>query len=203
MTRIIGILLFVCFSVGAAVAELEKPTYTVISTDGKIEIREYQPMIIAEVNVVGDRRPAITYGFRLLANYIFGENTIPQITAQQEAIQTSQKIAMTAPVEIQANEQSWRISFLMPSEFTLDTLPIPKSEFIQLTELPAQNFITLRFSGRIAEDNLIRHENILREYIKANQIEVQGTPKFAFYNPPWTPPFLRRNEVMFELKDPN
>jgi len=200
--KIIGIILSLSVFIGPAMGELEQPTYKVVFAEDNIEMREYQPMIIAEVNARGERKAAIRFGFQLLADYILGENIARQVTTQMQAAeQQSQKIAMTAPVEIQSNGESWKISFLMPSEFSLDTLPTPKNKYIKLTEIPEQNFIILGFSGRIIESNLARHEKLLRDYIETHQIKVKGSPKFAFYNPPWVPAFMRRNEVMLELVD--
>ena len=106
---------------------------------------------------------------------------------------------MTAPVQQQASGNLWTISFVMPSEYTMQTLPKPNNDKVKIKEIPAKRFIAIRFSGRNTDSNVSEHEAELMAYIAQNNIKVSGPAKYAFYNPPWTLPFLRRNEVMFEI----
>ena len=177
------------FLSGPIMSDVEKPNYEVISSDSNIEIRSYEPMIVAEVTVPGEREDAIGDGFRLIANYIFGQN------------EESKKIAMTAPVQQQSVGKMWNVNFVMPSEYTMDSLPSPQTDRIDLKCVPAKNFVVIRFSGRSSKRSLSRYEKILKDYIISRKIQVVGSVKYAFYNPPWTVPFMRRNELMIEIKE--
>lgn len=187
--------------VGPIMSDVETPNYKVVKSSGDVEIREYEPMIIAKVQVNGERKEAISHGFRLLADYIFGNNIVKQEIAMTAPVQQqeSTQIAMTAPVEQQSTGTAWQVSFVMPSHYTMETLPKPANERVTLMEIPAKRFVVIRFSGTNTDKNLQAHEEKLMEYIKANHLSIAGTPKYAFYNPPWTLPFLRRNEVMIEI----
>lgn len=183
-------------------SNVETPSYKVIQSKGKIEIREFDPMVIAEVQVVGRRKDAISSGFKLLADYIFGNNISQENIDTTATIQrpASEKIAMTAPVQQQLANNSWLVSFVMPSEYNLEDLPKPKNIEVKLKNVPVKRFVTIQFSGTSSDENLAKHKKLLVEFIKTNSISVTGTSKYAFYNPPWTLPLMRRNEVMFEVQ---
>ena len=187
---------------GPIVSAVEKPDYEVIASEENIEIRQYAPMIIARVEVTGKRADAISNGFRLLADYIFGNNTVQkdiEMTAPVQQ-QENKKIAMTAPVEQQSVGRSWQVSFIMPAEYSMESLPQPNNDRVRLQQVAAKKFVVIRFSGTNSDRNISKHEKQLLEYVGTNQIGTVGSPKYAFYNPPWTLPFLRRNEVMIELE---
>tara|TARA_X000001036_G_scaffold37280_1_gene30168 strand:+ start:315 stop:944 length:630 start_codon:yes stop_codon:yes gene_type:complete len=199
---IVATILVGALATGPIMSNVETPSYKVIQSKGKIEIREFDPMVIAEVQVVGRRKDAISSGFKLLADYIFGnnisqENINTTATIQQPA---SEKIAMTAPVQQQLANDSWLVSFVMPSEYNLEDLPKPKNIEVKLKNVPVKRFVTIQFSGTSSDENLAKHKKLLVEFIKNNSISVTGTSKYAFYNPPWTLPLMRRNEVMFEVQ---
>ena len=199
---IVATILVGSLATGPIMSNVETPSYKVIQSKGKIEIREFDPMVIAEVQVVGRRKDAISSGFKLLADYIFGnnisqENINTTATIQQPA---SEKIAMTAPVQQQLANDSWLVSFVMPSEYNLEDLPKPKNIEVKLKNVPVKRFVTIQFSGTSSDENLAKHKKLLVEFIKNNSISVTGTSKYAFYNPPWTLPLMRRNEVMFEVQ---
>ena len=200
---IIGIIVIGVVSVGPVMSDVETPNYEIVRSQDAIEIRQYDPLIIAEVQMSGEREEAIGDGFRLLADYIFGNNIASQEIAMTAPVQQqkSMKIAMTAPVQQQAVGDDWQVSFVMPSEYAMDTLPKPVNERVKLKEIPAQTFAVITFSGRNADENVQEHENILLKYVEANNLSVIGTPKYAFYNPPWTLPPMRRNEVMIEIQE--
>ena len=108
---------------------------------------------------------------------------------------------MTAPVEQQASgSTNWKVNFIMPTEYDLNSIPLPNNPAVKLKEISAKTFIVIRFSGTNSDHNISEHENELREYIQTQNIEIIEPAKYAFYNPPWTVPLLRRNEVMFEIK---
>ena len=201
ITSIIALFLIVGVLAGPVMSNLEKPGYKVIQTEQNIEIRQYEPMIIAEVEVDGKREDAIRDGFRLIADYIFGNNTVQRDIAMTTPVQQqeNQKIAMTAPVQQQSTGRSWQISFVMPSKYSMETLPEPKNDRVRLKEILTKKFVVIEFSGTNSNENVTKHENQLMNYTEANQIKIIGSPKYAFYNAPWTLPFMRRNEVMIEI----
>ena len=183
-------------------SNVETPGYEVMQSQDKIEIRQFKPMVIAEVKISGHREKAISEGFRVLADYIFGNNivqqTIPMTAPVQQ--QASRKIAMTSPTQLQSEKDSWLVSFVMPSEYSLDTLPKPTNNRINIKRIPSKKFVTITFSGTNSNENLKIHEKKLEKFIRAKNISVTGTSKYAFYNPPWTLPLMRRNEVMIEVQ---
>ncbi len=195
---VVGLILW-----GPIVSNVEQPGYQVLLSEGKIEVRKYNPMIVAEVFVKGDRKDAINQGFRLLADYIFGNNinngnismTAP-VTQQQ-----SQKIAMTAPVSQHSKGNGWAVQFIMPSEYSMDTLPKPINEEVILKTVPSRTFVVYQFSGLNTNENILLHENKLKAYLSTKDMKVLSAPVYAFYNPPWTLPFLRRNEVLIEIEE--
>ena len=202
ITSIIALILVVGVLAGPVMSNVEKPDYKVIQSEQNIEIRQYEPMIIAEVEVDGKREDAIRDGFRLIADYIFGNNTVEQNISMTAPVQQkeNQKIAMTSPVQQQLAGKSWQISFVMTSKYNMDSLPVPNNNRVRLKEILTKKFVVIEFSGTNSNENVTEHENQLMNYIEANQIKIIGSPKYAFYNAPWTLPFLRRNEVMIEIK---
>lgn len=183
---------------GPIASQVEQAKYTVEKTDGMFEIRAYDAQIVAEVTTKGERQPAISQGFRMIADYIFGNNS----TKQKEAESPSESIAMTAPVLQQSTKKSdeWNVRFVMPEAYTLSTLPTPNKKEVKLIKIPAKRFVAIRFSGSHTDENMAEHQAQLEAYIKQEKLRTRGKPVFAFYNPPWTLPFLKRNEVMFELR---
>ncbi len=185
----------------------ETPEYSLIQTegDGRFELREYPPMLIAEVTVEGSRRSSRSDAFRILADFIFGNNQPAEsIEMTAPVTQEPAKIEMTAPVTQEgAGEDRWTIAFVMPSRFTMDTLPKPTDERITIRETMAVRYAAIRFSGRGSDDSLDRHEVKLRDWMQANGLEAAGDPMYAFYDSPFVPPFLRRNEVLLPVHLPN
>ncbi len=186
---------------GPIMSRVEQPKYTVTRSDGAIEIRDYGSMIAAEVEVSGERRAAINEGFRLIAGYIFGANKPNAKIAMAAPVeqQARQTIAMTAPVTQQSRDRSWTVRFIMPKSWTMETLPTPTDDRVKLVPMPSKQMVVIRFSG-VANDALIATKTSeLRQYAADNKLSVRGEPVLAFYNPPWTLPFFRRNEIMLEL----
>jgi effector-binding domain-containing protein len=181
----------------------EQAQYTVIKADGDIELRDYPAMLVAEVDVSGEREPAINAGFRQLAAYIFGDNTASEKIAMTAPVvqQEGQKIAMTAPVMQQAKGASWTVTFKMPAHFKRSELPRPNNPNIHIRELPGKKFAVIRFSGIASREMIAAHEAQLQDYLKSQSIANLSAPQYAFFNPPYTLPFLRRNEIMIEIPD--
>lgn len=185
--------------VGLFMSNVETPKYHVLKKDKNIEIREYPSLLVAQTLKPGERESAINEGFRTLADYIFGNNqvnskiTLPEQSAQHE------KIAMTAPVIQNKIDSEWKILFFMPSKYNSNNIPQPLNENVSIQTEHKKQYIVIRFSGSTSKENLDENLNKLVDYIHANKIITKGSPLFAFYNPPWTLPFLRRNEIWFEL----
>ncbi len=182
-------------------SQVEQPKYTVLVSDGEIEVRQYAPMIVAEVEVRGERMKALNQGFRLVADYIFGNNLSSKKVAMTAPVtqEAGEKIAMTAPVTQDGNGDSWKVRFVMPEGYTLDTLPKPKNPDVRLIAIPARKTVVIRFSGFNTDKNINTHRETLLKYIDEHHLSVVGPSTTAFYNPPWTLPFLRRNEIIFAL----
>lgn len=186
---------------GPIVSNVEQAGYKVIETHGAIEIRDYAPMIVAQTEVSGARDEAISKGFRTIADYIFGNNTAQQKVAMTAPViqQPSEKIAMTAPVIQQGEGDQWQVRFVMPSEYRMDTLPTPKNDAVDIKEIPGKRFVVIRFSGMADEEMLAEQTTTLNAFLKERGLEPLSPPAYAFFNPPWTLPPLRRNEVMVEV----
>lgn len=201
-------------------AGTEQPPYEVVGRIGDAEIRRYAPQIAAETVVEGPVETARNEGFRRVAGYIFGDNTAKASVAMtapvvqgREAAGGSQSIAMTAPVvqaragrsesiamtspvvQQPAGAESWSIQFIMPSKYTMATLPQPNDPRVRLVEIPARTFAVVRFSGLGREDAVARHEKALDAALAGSSWRAVGEPVTWYYDPPWTVPFLRRNEV--------
>lgn len=177
----------------------EEPAYTVLAEVEGIEYRQYAPYLLAETVVeLGDRDAAANTGFMRLFKYISGNNAVQEKIAMTMPVQqaATRKIAMTAPVQQSATAQGWAIGFMIPSEFTAQTVPIPSDPSISIREVPASIVAALTYSGRWSEKNVASHRQQLLAALDKAGIGVQGEVTSAFYNAPFVPPFLRRNEVM-------
>ena len=188
-------------SVGLFMSNVEQPKYEVIESQGNIEIRQYQPMIIAEIAIEDNRKEAIKSGFKILASYIFGNNKSKKNVSMTAPVrqQSNEKISMTAPVSQQKVQGAWRISFVMPSQYSIDTIPVPNNEGISIKKIDSKKYAVLKFSGMNSDKNINFHEIKLKKYLSENKIQAISSSIYAFYNPPWTLPFLRRNEIMIEV----
>jgi hypothetical protein len=192
----------------ASAITADEPSHMVVSEDGAIQIRDYDPMILAEVDVRGNLSGAGNSGFRPLANYIFGGNQArdggnAEIAMTTPVTQTrSQEIAMTTPVtQSQSEPGQWRVAFVMPPEWTIESLPIPEDANVTLREQPARRMAVIRFSGGARDSRFAEKENELRIYLNEQNLEIVGEAVFARYDPPWIPTPFRRNEVMLEIKE--
>ena len=178
----------------------EEPAYSVVEQIGSVEIRHYGPRLAAEAAVSGGAEAARNEGFRKVAGYIFGGNTAKASIAMTAPVvqsrNSSESIAMTAPVAQTADAGgNWRVQFIMPAKYTLATLPVPKDPSVKIIQLPAQDYAVLRFSGArsgVAVDAKTRE---LRAALQGKLWKAGATPVAWFYDPPWTPSPLRRNEV--------
>ena len=183
----------------------DEPEYRLLMKEDKFEIREYLPKIVAQVKVFGDFDNASSKGFKILADYIFGNNVSVdgnskiEMTAPVEMEPISQKIDMSKPVLTEGNDNNWIVSFIMPDEFTLATLPKPNNKQIKIFSLPKEKYAVIVFSGLVRESSYLEKENLLIQFIEENKLKTSGEIKIARYNPPWTLPFFRRNELMIKV----
>jgi hypothetical protein len=182
----------------------EEPSHTAERLTDGIEIRRYQPRIAAETTVAAPEEQARSEGFRRLAGYIFGGNQgagkIAMTAPVSQASTRGSKIAMTAPVSRSGDEDSgWVIRFFMPSKWTMATLPVPNDDRVRLVEVPAETMAVLRFTGDRSRAAVSARSAELRDALRNNGIEAAGEPVAWFYDPPWTIPFRRRNEVVVPL----
>jgi hypothetical protein len=183
----------------------EEPKFDLLEKSDAFELRQYHSMILAEVEVDGDLDEATNKGFRLIADYIFGNNTAKSGSSEKIAMTTpvtvvpkSEKIAMTAPVSVEQVNGKWRMHFVMPSQYTLQTLPTPNNPLVSLREVPPKKLAVVTFSGWVSEEKNASKTAELLAWLASKKLKPIGTPELARYNPPWTLPFLRRNEVMVE-----
>lgn len=184
----------------------ETPRYETIVKDGDHEIRRYAPYLVATTRASGSREEASNQSFRILAGYIFGNNrTRESISMTAPVVMTpeSTKIPMTAPVVMTPDGESWEMAFVLPARFTRETLPVPVDPRVAIREMPAEDLAVVRFSGSVNQEEALKQERGLRDWCTRTQgqaYEAAGTYRFAGYDPPWTLPPLRRNEVMIPVK---
>jgi hypothetical protein len=187
---------------GTHAMAVEEPAFKTVLHEGAFEIRDYPPLVVAEVTITGDQKEAASQGFRLLAGYIFGGNTRRQsiaMTAPVAQTQTSEKIAMTAPVTQIKAANAWVVRFTMPKGYSLETLPQPDNPKVQLRALPASRFAVLQFSGLAGTEDVSAKTAELQNRIAKHKLRPTSPVSLAQYNPPWTLWFMRRNEVMVEV----
>ncbi|HSO26267.1 MAG TPA: heme-binding protein [Methanobacteriaceae archaeon] len=200
----------------------ESPSYKVEKKDGNFEVREYDDYILAQVDVEASYRNALGKGFSILANYIFGGNKkkskLPMTTpvagvnvsgsekipmtvpVTEESVSGSEKIPMTVPVtEEKAGKEIYRISFTMPSKYTLETLPEPDDSRIKFKEEKNQRMAVVKFSGRAKEELSIEKIDELKSWLDENGIKSRSNFIVAQYNHPMVPGFLRKNEIIVKI----
>lgn len=175
----------------------ESPSYDVVAEHGAIEIRRYQPRIVAETTVqADDRQTATREGFRRLAGYIFGDNAKITMTTPVEASPASERIAMTTPVGSRPSADGWVITFTMPSSYRLEDLPRPADERVVLRERAGALVASLRFSGRLRRAEYATRKEELLAALPGAGYRAEGEVGTAVYDPPTTVVgWFRRNEV--------
>lgn len=170
----------------------ETPAYTVLDKEGAVELRRYPPHLVAEVTVDGSRSRAAQRGFSALARYIFGGN------------ETGDKVAMTTPVTqlpiASGTGERWTVQFMMPAEFDKDSLPNPNSDAIRFADTPSETMLVVQFSGGWGQANLEKHRAQLLDAAAARGLRPVGSPRYMFYDAPFTLPWNRRNEVAIRVQ---
>lgn len=161
---------------------IETPDYQVVAQDGKFGVRDYPPMTVART-AMGDG------DFMRLFRYISGGNA------------AEQKIAMTAPVLVQHGGADQGMSFVVPRSVAAGTVPAPKAAEVAVDKMPAARFAVFTYSGRRTRANEDGALAKLRAWAERKGLQTGGEPIFAYFDPPWTLPFLRRNEVMLRVTE--
>jgi hypothetical protein len=189
-------------------SRVEQADYTVLKRMDGYEIREYPAHIVAQTTVPGSLGESMSNGFRIVAGYIFGGNTkkesiamtAPVVAQQGEGSQKSERIAMTAPVVATAAGGSQVISFGMPHSYTLETLPKPSDPRVKIVWVPARKYAVMGFSWYRSDARVKSMQEKLLKALARDGMAAEGSIAYAGYNPPWTPPWMARNEVLAELK---
>ena len=189
---------------GTNLSALEEPKYTVLKTYENFEIRNYDSYLVAEVDIEGSYNETGNEAFRILAGYIFGDNQSSMkmnMTApvESEVYPSSEKMNMTAPVFSNENINGYTYRFVMESKYTKETLPVPNNSKIRITEIKDRVMAVISFSGRWSQKNFKKHEQILSKNLTDRGIGAVSEAIYARYNAPFTPWFLRRNEIMYEI----
>lgn len=181
----------------------EEPSYEVVRRTGKLEIRQYGPRIVARTRMTADGREGSDSGFRVLAGYIFGGNEKDASIAMTTPVTTeasgSQRIAMTTPVETTADEDGRYMTFTMPSEYDMESLPRPTDPRVELVEMPGRRVASLRFSGRVSSGDAADKQQELLDAVRDAGLTPCGEPFLAQYDPPWVLGVFRRNEVQVPI----
>jgi hypothetical protein len=179
---------------------IEEPAYTVLRKSDAFELRRYEPYVVAETSVAAPADEAGNAGFRILADYIFGNNKgARRIEMTAPVAQEPARIAMTAPVSQAPAPGGYLVQFTMPREWTLATLPEPNDKRVVLRSVPARTVGVVRYSGTSSQDLYEAKLASLKEALGKEGLRWKGEPVWARYDPPWIPWFLRRNEIWLEI----
>jgi len=182
----------------------EEPSYRVLSEDGNIQIRLYQPMLIAETKIEADYSQAGKIGFNRLARYIFGGNVQNKEMAMttpvfRESI-NGQIETMNETTQHAPNNNKWIMSFVMPPSFDVTTLPEPTDPLVIIESIPTKKVAILRYTGSLNQERMTEYSQILLAWLDERHIKRLSSPRSAAYDPPWTIPSLRRNEIHIDIE---
>ena len=204
MTKKFLLVLFALTFPGIPAMAIEEPAYDVLLETKHYEVRRYAAYIVAEVDVDDDFKRAGNSAFRVLAGYIFGDNEPQQKMHMTAPVESREgvRMNMTAPVASQSRDGDgvFTYSFVMERKYTMETLPKPTNPDIRLVERPERVMAVHRYSGTWSEERYEEHEKILLDALATDRVETKGAPVFARYNAPFTPWFLRRNEILIEIE---
>ena len=181
----------------------EEPNYEVTVQEDQFEVRQYSDVLVAQSTSPGTYKESSGKNFDRLAGYIFGKNianekmemTTPVLQEQQ-----SEKMDMTVPVYQQQSDANWTMTFVLPAKYTIDTAPKPLDENVTVKVLPEVQVATLQFNGRMNEENIQKNTQMLEDWINQKGFNTVASPYSAAYDPPWTLPMLRRNEIQIPIE---
>ena len=207
--------LLTAFMMGQSAMAIEEPAFKIVLKAEAFELRQYAPILIAETLVEGDMDEASNKGFRKIADYIFGNNRSNQsgnsgkiaMTAPVTIEPQSEKIAMTAPVTLSTSgadlskAKQWRVHFVMPSQYTMSSIPQPNNPDVKLKEVPGKLFAVHSYTGFNTMAKVQSKTDELLAWVQQKNFKPLGTPQLSRYDPPWTLPMFRRNEIMMEVEN--
>lgn len=182
----------------------EEPSFKVLEEDEEVEVRDYEPTLVAKTIVSGSRAEAMDEGFNRLAAYIFGGNAkeekLHMTNPVFEAKGLKNPLAVSQESYAGTTEQKWIVAFCIPKDKDLSDVPTPNDDRVLISQMPRRLMAVKRFSGTSSDSNLSEAEEELRQWIKASMFEVVSEPVFAQYDPPFAVPLLRRNEIQIEIR---
>jgi effector-binding domain-containing protein len=205
MKKLLSVLTSV-FLAGCSVFGLrtaEEPNYQVLNDFGDIQIRHYPAMVVAQTEVTADYKNSSSQGFQRLAGYIFGNNKKQQKIAMTAPViqeQEAETMAMTAPVIQQKSGTVWLMAFVLPAEYSVSTAPVPLDSAVIIKEIPGKKIAVIRYSGSLSEQGIEEKSEHLKNWLSQQGYQAISEPRSAAYDPPWTLPFLRRNEIHIDIE---
>ncbi len=182
---------------------IEEPDYTIVQDLGDVEVRRYSPYVVAEVEVEGPAEKAGNVAFPILAGYIFGKNKGARklaMTAPVKQAAMPVKMEMTAPVQQRAAAGGYAVQFVLPKGTTVTSAPEPEDARVHVREVPASELAAIRYSGLWSQSNYQQHLERLQATLRQAGLAWTGEPIYSRYNAPFTPWFLRRNEIWLTLQ---
>jgi len=181
----------------------DEPNYQVLNDYGHIQIRQYPALVVAQTEVTADYKNSSSKGFQRLAGYIFGDNKKQQKMAMTAPViqeQEAEAMAMTAPVIQQKSGTVWLMAFVLPSNYSVATAPVPLDTAVIIKEIPGKKVAVLRYSGNLSEQCIEEKSEELQNWLSEQGYKAISPSRSAAYDPPWTLPFLRRNEVHIDIE---
>lgn len=182
---------------------VETLPYTVLESDGAYELRAYSPFLTATTTVPQENFDEMDdAAFTRLFDYISGNNAAAEKIAMTAPVfmqKDGEKIAMTAPVLMEKAHAGWSMAFVLPSSFTLETAPRPLDPAVNVAQVPEYRAAAVRFSGFLNARSIAQNTAALLHWMESKDLTPAGSPQAAGYNPPWTIPSLRRNEVIVKV----
>ena len=187
-----------CSAVGIR-SGTEQLGYTVVDKEGSFEIREYDNFLVAET-IMGEShsKDSSSNGFRKLFKYISGDNSIVS-SEKIEDEASSMKIAMTAPVFMEPDRSQWKMSFVLPNKYNLQNVPIPNNSEVTVKEVKSKRMVVYTFSGNFDFENIEKQKGKLQDWVTKKNLKTKNGFSYAGYDPPWTVPSLRKNEILIEV----
>lgn len=201
ITVLTTIFLSACSTFG--IRSAEEPNYQLLNDAGSFQIRHYPSLVAAQTQVNANYKNASSLAFQRLAGYIFGNNKKQQaITMTAPVIQQQQaeRLSMTAPVMQQKSGAVWVMTFVLPQGYTISTAPEPLDTSVLIQEIPDKKVATLRYTGSLSEQGIEEKSAELTDWLSQQHYQAISPPRSAAYDPPWTLPFLRRNEVHIDIE---
>jgi len=180
-----------------------EPNYQVLNDYGHIQIRQYPVLVVAQTEVSADYKNSSSQGFQRLAGYIFGGNKKQQKIAMTAPViqeQEAETMAMTAPVIQQKSGSVWLMAFVLPSNYSAASAPVPLDSTIVIKEIPGKKVAVIHYSGSLSEQAIEERSEELKSWLSQQGYQAISPSRSAAYDPPWTLPFLRRNEVHIDIE---